>query len=66
MSFGCGLPLWSHSAGVRFGSEYHSVDFARTLELVLGPVNAFSLAPIFKDRFRCLRQQKKNETRQNN
>jgi hypothetical protein len=38
-------PLWSHSAGVRFGSEYHSVDFARTLELVLGPADAFSLAP---------------------
>ena len=26
-------PLWSHVSGVRFGSEFHSLDFARTLEL---------------------------------
>lgn len=38
-------PLWSHTAGVRFGSEYHSVDFARTLELVVGNDAAFSVVP---------------------
>lgn len=34
-------PLWSHDAGLRFGAGYHSVDFARTLELVMGHEGAF-------------------------
>jgi hypothetical protein len=38
-------PLWSHATGVRFASEYHSVDFARTLELVVGNESAFSVVP---------------------
>lgn len=29
-------PLWSHVSGVRFGSEFHSANFGRTLELVVG------------------------------
>ncbi len=32
-------PLWSHATGVRFGGDYHSIDFARTLELVVGNEN---------------------------
>lgn len=29
-------PLWSHVDGVRFGAGFHSLEFARTLELVVG------------------------------
>jgi hypothetical protein len=36
---------WSHVTGVRFGSDYHSVNFARTLELVAGYERPLSLLP---------------------
>ena len=38
-------PLWDHAAGVRFGSEFHSVDFARTLELVVGKDDKSAILP---------------------
>jgi hypothetical protein len=28
-------PLWSHATGLRFGDDYHSETFARTLEFVV-------------------------------
>lgn len=38
-------PLWSNAIGLRFGGDYHSVDFAHTLELVMGHEDAFSKLP---------------------
>ena len=38
-------PLWSHVTGIRFGSNHHSVDFARTLQLVVGNEGAVSVLP---------------------
>lgn len=38
-------PLWSHVSGVRFGSEFHSVDFARALELVVGSDDTSAMLP---------------------
>jgi hypothetical protein len=38
-------PLWSHATGIRFCKEYHSVDFARTLEQLLGRVGDFAVLP---------------------
>ena len=38
-------PLWSHDTGLRFGADYHSVDFAHTLELVMRREDAFSKLP---------------------
>jgi len=38
-------PLWSHACGIHFGSEFHSTDFARTLELAVGSVDATNLLP---------------------
>jgi hypothetical protein len=38
-------PLWSHLSGVHFGSEFHSTDFARTLELAVGSVDATNMLP---------------------
>ena len=38
-------PLWSHATGLRFGTDYHSADFARTLELVVGAEAAVSVLP---------------------
>ena len=37
--------LWSHVTGVRFGSNYHSVNFTRTLELVADYERPLSLLP---------------------
>ncbi len=37
--------LWSHATGLSFGKDYHSADFARTLELVMGREDAFSKLP---------------------
>lgn len=38
-------PLWSHATGLRFSNDYHSADFAHTLELVMGHENSFSKLP---------------------
>ena len=38
-------PLRSHVSGVHFGSEYHSSDFARTLELAVGSVDTTHMLP---------------------
>jgi len=38
-------PVWSHVAGVKFGSEFHSTDFERTLELAVGSVDTSMLLP---------------------
>jgi hypothetical protein len=38
-------PLWSHVSGVRFGSEFHSVDFARALELAVGSDDTSTMLP---------------------
>jgi hypothetical protein len=38
-------PLWSHATGLGFSSDPHSVDFAHTLELVMGRENAFLKLP---------------------
>jgi hypothetical protein len=38
-------PLWSHIPGVRFGSEFHSVDFARRLELLVGNDDTATMFP---------------------
>ncbi len=38
-------PLWNHATGLRFHNDYHSVDFAHTLEFVMGHEDAFSKLP---------------------
>jgi hypothetical protein len=38
-------PLWSHVTGIRFGGNYRSVEFARTLELVVDNENEFLVTP---------------------
>jgi hypothetical protein len=38
-------PLWSHTTGVRFGSEYHSAELARTLEFAVRKDGAFAGEP---------------------
>jgi hypothetical protein len=38
-------PLWSHVSGVRFGGQFHSVDFARTLELMVGNACTTTMLP---------------------
>ena len=37
--------LWDHATGVRFGSDFHSVAFARTLELVVSNDDKSALLP---------------------
>jgi hypothetical protein len=38
-------PLWSHATGLRFGNDYHSVDFTSRLELVMAHEDGFSKLP---------------------
>lgn len=38
-------PLWKHAIGLRFRKNYHSVDFAHTLEFLMGHEDAFSKLP---------------------
>ena len=38
-------PLWSHTTGVCFCSDYHSADLARTLELVIENQDTFTKVP---------------------
>jgi hypothetical protein len=38
-------PLWSHVAGIHFGREFHSMDFARTLELAVASADTANLLP---------------------
>jgi hypothetical protein len=41
-------PLWAHVSGVRFGSAFHSVDFARALELVVSSDDTSAMLPNLK------------------
>lgn len=38
-------PLWSNATGLRFSNDFHSVDFAHTLEYVMGHQEAFLKLP---------------------
>jgi len=38
-------PLWSHVSGIHFGSEFRSVDFARTLELAVSNIDTTNMLP---------------------
>ena len=38
-------PLWSHSAGLSFGKDYHSAGLAHSLELVMEHKDSFSKVP---------------------
>ncbi len=38
-------PLWSHATGMRFGDDYFSETFARTLEFLMKHDNSFAKLP---------------------